>query len=300
MKEDNKHLKVEMVGHKSCVYVTKFSKDGEHIMSGSQDKSIKLWNPYKGLMIKSYDMHSHDVLDLAILQDNTKFASVGMDKQVYFTDSIKGNVIRRFYGHTDRINTIAINKNEEVLVSGSYDCSVRIWDLKSQNKDAVQTLSHAKDSITKVIVLRDKIVSASVDGKIRLYDIRMGQMLCDNFEFAINSFDISPDENFCIISGLDNGIRLYDMNNGEIINIYKDLHKCKTYPGTVKYSNTLEGFFATSENNDVIYYDILGKNNKIFKGHSKVSCGLDTHPFKNNLFVTSGFDAKIILWDTDN
>ena len=81
--------KVEMTGHKSSVYVVKFSKDGEYVLSGSQDRTIKLWNPYKGFLIKSYDIHSQDVLDIAIFQDNTKFSSVGLDKQVYLIDSIK-------------------------------------------------------------------------------------------------------------------------------------------------------------------------------------------------------------------
>jgi mitogen-activated protein kinase organizer 1 len=289
---------VEMIGHKSGVYVVKFSKDGNHVMSGSQDKSIKLWNPYKGSLIKSYDVHSQAVLDIAIAQDNAKFASVGIDKLVYITDSIKGTPIRRYYGHQDRINTVSFNPTETILVSGSYDCSVRIWDLKSQSNEPIQILKDAKDSVSKVIVLNEKIVTASVDGKIRTYDIRMGSLQTDSFDFTINGLDVSPDEKFMIVSGLDNSIKLFENESGQIVKVFKDLHKSQNYTMTVKYTNDLDGILTTSETGDVVLYDLIKpENNKVLKGHEKASCGLDTHPTKNNLIASSGFDGKVLFWD---
>lgn len=295
------NIKKEMTLHKSAVYVVKFSKDGQHIISGSQDKTMKLWNPYKGLLIKSYDnIHSHDVLDIAVTQDNSKIASVGVDKQVYYTDSITGNVIKRFYGHTARINTVSYNSFENILVTGSYDTSVRIFDLKSQSRDPIQTLMHGRQSISKVIVLNDKIISASTDGNVRVYDIRMGQLMENLFDTAINGMDVSIDEKCILVSGLDDKIRLYELDTGKVIKVYQGLHKSKNYPITVKFTINNDSFYTTSENNDIISYDLINnEKNKIFKGHNKESCGLDIHPNKNGIFVSSGFDGKIILWETE-
>jgi mitogen-activated protein kinase organizer 1 len=288
-------------GHKGVVYNVEFSKDGEHIMSCSQDRTIKLWNPSKQLLIKSYDnIHSQDVLDIAIQQDNSKFASVGNEKQVFLTDSITGNTLRRLYGHNERINSVCFNSNESVLISGSYDMTARIWDLKSTSREPIQILSDAKDSITKVLATSDKIITASVDGYIRIYDIRMGQTLFDNFEAAINSFDISGDEKYLIVSGLDNAIRLFEINTSEIIKVYSGLHESKNYAMTIKYTKDFEGILTTSETNDIVYYDLINKDkHSTYSGHSKISCGLDLHPTKKNTFVTSGFDHNILLWDME-
>lgn len=292
---------VEMLGHKSGVYVAKFSKDGNHVMSGSHDKTVKLWNPYKGLLIKSYDnIHSQAIFDISIAQDNAKFASVGNEKQVYITDSIKATPIRRYHGHQDRINSVSFNPTETVLVSGSYDCSVRIWDLKSQSNDPIQILKEAKDSITKVIVLNDKIISASVDGKIRTYDIRMGNIVIDSFDSTINGLDISPDEKFMIVSGLDNSIKLFENESVQVVKQFRGLHKSQNFTMTVKYNFDLDGIYTTSETGDIVLYDLLKEEkNKVFKAHEKASCGLDVHPIKNNLFVSSGFDGKVILWNVN-
>jgi mitogen-activated protein kinase organizer 1 len=86
--------------------VTKFSKDGLFCLSGSLDRSIILWNPYKGTQIKSYSgPHNQEILDIAISRDNNRFASVGGDKNAFIWDVATGKIIRKLTGHDSRINT---------------------------------------------------------------------------------------------------------------------------------------------------------------------------------------------------
>jgi mitogen-activated protein kinase organizer 1 len=293
-----KYSKKELSGHKSGVYTVKYSKDGNHLLSGSQDKTVKLWSPDKGLLIRSYEMHTQPILDLAIAEDNAKFASVGLDKYVYLSDSIKGTTLRRFFGHSERVNTVSFNPQETVLVSGSYDCSVRIWDLKSQSLEPIQILKEAKDSITKVLVFDDKIFAACVDGSIRKYDLRMGSLITDYFDCTINSFDISPDQKFFLVSGLDNSIKLFENESQEIVKVFKGLHTSQKYTLTVRYSLDLTTVITSSENGDIALYDLLDSSkNRVLKGHDKPSCGIDIHPRDNNKLVSCGFDGKIIMWN---
>lgn len=62
---------------------------------------------------------------------------------------------------------------------GSYDATVRLWDTKSQSHKPLMTLTEAKDSISSVSVVGHEIIAGSVDGKVRTYDIRMGQVYID-------------------------------------------------------------------------------------------------------------------------
>lgn len=62
---------------------------------------------------------------------------------------------------------------------GSYDATVRLWDTKSQSYKPLMTLTEAKDSISSVSVVGHEIIAGSVDGKVRTYDIRMGQVYID-------------------------------------------------------------------------------------------------------------------------
>jgi len=64
-------------------------------------------------------------------------------------------------------------------VSGSFDATVRLWDTKSQSTKPIQVLDEAKDSVSSIHVVGHEIATGCVDGRVRLYDIRMGQVYVD-------------------------------------------------------------------------------------------------------------------------
>lgn len=66
-----------------------------------------------------------------------------------------------------------------VVISGSYDATVRLWDCKSQSTKAIQVLEEAKDSVSSLHVVGHEIVTGSVDGRMRVYDLRMGMIFVD-------------------------------------------------------------------------------------------------------------------------
>jgi WD40 repeat protein len=62
-----------MKNHSGPVYVTKFSPDGLYLLSGSQDRTITLWNPFKALPIKTYSgNHNYEILDVCVTPDNNR------------------------------------------------------------------------------------------------------------------------------------------------------------------------------------------------------------------------------------
>lgn len=64
-------------------------------------------------------------------------------------------------------------------LSGSYDATVRLWDCKSQSTKPIQVLDEATDSISSIHVAGHEIVTGSVDGRVRIYDLRMGIVYVD-------------------------------------------------------------------------------------------------------------------------
>lgn len=71
------------------------------------------------------------VFDVATAEDNSRLASVGGDKLVFYWDVATGNIIRKFRGHELRVNTCKFaGEGSSVIVSGSYDKTVRIFDCR--------------------------------------------------------------------------------------------------------------------------------------------------------------------------
>lgn len=65
------------------------------------------------------------------------------------------------------------------MVSGSFDATVRVWDCRSQGVKAIQVLEGAGDSVSGLDVVGHEIVAGSVDGRVRVYDLRMGMVYVD-------------------------------------------------------------------------------------------------------------------------
>jgi mitogen-activated protein kinase organizer 1 len=115
-------------------------------------------------------------------------------------DVTSGNILKRFSGHVHRINHVALNKEATLLFSASYDATVKIWDCRYSIKlyllKGVETQGQFRHWIMPRIVspqswflivrfLQRTIFSVvfmfrSIDGKIRMYDIRMGNLVTDN------------------------------------------------------------------------------------------------------------------------
>jgi mitogen-activated protein kinase organizer 1 len=75
--------------HNESVNTVKLTYDGNYCMTGSNDRTVKLWNPHKndlvnpqnGFLIQTYSgNHGYGVNDIAIMKDNSKFISAGGDK----------------------------------------------------------------------------------------------------------------------------------------------------------------------------------------------------------------------------
>lgn len=88
-------------------------------MTGSEDRGVCLYNPSRNLLIKNYrNIHNYDVYSLDISKDNAKFITGGGDKNIILTDVVEGKYIRKYTGHTARINCVAFNQENNVIVFG--------------------------------------------------------------------------------------------------------------------------------------------------------------------------------------
>lgn len=204
---------------------------GTYILTGSSDRQIHLSRTEpttKGTNtapIQKYTAHSYAVLDLTCSSDNQTFASVGGDRSVFLWDVQAATTIRRFgnnssQGHTAGVNCITYaGQDESVLISGSSDRSVRLWDCKSKNANPIMVLEEAKDSVSSVAVPRTgyEIIAASVDGRVRSYDIRMGNCTVDTMPAAVTSVEVTRDGQALLVSALDGRIRMLDRKDGTLL-----------------------------------------------------------------------------------
>ena len=172
------------------------------------------------------------MLDISVAADNASFASVGGDRSVFLWDVATAQTLRRFggnQGHAARINSVAFaGSGDSVLVSGSFDSSVRIWDVKSQQMKPIMVLEEARDSVSCVLAGpaagaagEYEIFAGSVDGRVRCYDLRKGALHTDVIGASVTSLQRTRDGRGVLVGALDSSIRLMDRDGGGLLKTYK-------------------------------------------------------------------------------
>ncbi|CAG8458092.1 12413_t:CDS:2 [Ambispora leptoticha] len=255
-------------GHIGPVHVVRYDSSGEYVLTGGQDRTLKLWNPETGLAIKTYEGHGKEVLGVSITQDHSKFVSCGGDRQVFLFDVTTAKTIRRFEGHQHRVNTVDFNRDGTVVLSGSYDSTVRIWDCRS------------------------------VDGNIRIYDLRVGALLTDLISQPVTSVCFSGDGNCVLASSLDDTIRLMDKDNGGLLNSFKG-HKNTQYKIQSCLSNYDMHVISGSEDGNICIWDLLeGKLlSTIHQAHENVVTCVAYNP-KQPIMISTSVDGTAKVWKT--
>lgn len=195
-----------------------FNKDGNYSVTCASNKTLKLWNHRKALLLQLFTGHNNEVLDADCSDCNSRICSSGQDRYVIFFDVSTGKPVQTFREHIAAVNCVKFKNSEATLiVSGSVDCSVRIFDCKSRSKQSIQVLNEAKDAISSLIVNDEQIITGSLDGKVRVYDIRKGQLFVDDCHSSVISLAETQDKQCLLVGCLDSKLRLIDKENGQVL-----------------------------------------------------------------------------------
>lgn len=266
-------------------------------MSAGNDRVINLFNASSGAHVNTYSAHGYELTDLCISQDNARFASVGGDKAVFYWDVAKGVTIRRFAGHYAKLNAVEMGgSGDAVLVSASFDATVRLWDTKSASTVPIQILDDAKDSVTCLYLAELQVVTGSVDGKVRTYDLRKGLLTTDCIGHPVTSIRHTSDDQTLLVASLDSTIRLLDKANGGLLISYKG-HENDKYRIPAVFGRDERYVASGSENGKVLMWDIEGgqKIGELEGHHGRVVSGVSISQ-KTGQMITCGGDGEIILW----
>ncbi|KAF6760285.1 nuclear mRNA splicing protein [Ephemerocybe angulata] len=288
--------------HKGAVNVARYAKGtAKYILTGGQDRTVRLWNANLGTEIKTFTGHGYEVLSLSVSHDNAKFASSGGDRSVFVWDVATGQTLRRLSGHLGKIHAVEFNEDASVLVSGSYDSTVRLWDMRAQNRQSIQTLEEARDAVQTLHVGSTFVIAGSVDGHVRTYDLRMGEMRSDFIGNPVTAVIPTQDATTYLVTSLDNHVRLMDMATGKMLNDFTG-HTNESYRCRACFGHGEASVVCGDEKGLIWAWDLLdGKimaPNPPPKAHHKVITWTEHHPIDAGELITCSADGTAKVWRT--
>lgn len=190
--------KMTLEGHEGGVWALQYVDNT--LVTGSTDRRVRVWDMETGKCTHIFTGHTSTIRCLLITKDitpihNTKLIITGSrdstlrvwtlpdirDKHGYYHGNSSSNseenpyFIHSLVGHRQSVRAIAHHGN--IVVSGSYDNTVRSWDL-SKGRMMHLMEGHTQKVYSVVIdATRNQCMSGSMDSTVRVWDLKTGDCL---------------------------------------------------------------------------------------------------------------------------
>ena len=139
--------------HSDTIFGLDFSPDGKYIASSAADRFVKVFDVASGTPVRSFEGHTHHVLDVAWKADGKVLASCGADNVIKVWDFITGDQLRTSQPMGKEVTSLAfVNDTSRVFVS-SGDKTVRL--VNTDNGATERTYSGSNDFMYSTAVSAD-------------------------------------------------------------------------------------------------------------------------------------------------
>lgn len=238
-------------GHWAPVRAVTFSRDSRHLITGSEDRTVRVWDvasgqqvlllPESGSTVNTlasdarwlatgtedgtirvypaeatqealvYTRHKGPVRALALAPSGRFLASGGTDGQVRIWDLDEDELLHTLEGHTDAIAGLAFSEDGRWLVSTSEDRTARTWEVVSGRP--IGRFTGHTSALGDVAVKGDYVFSASFDRTVRLWG-RSSTREVRRFtghRAQVRGVAVTPDGRCLVSGGDDRSLRFWDV-----------------------------------------------------------------------------------------
>ncbi|CAH8452553.1 unnamed protein product [Heterobilharzia americana] len=218
-----------------------YAKDPIHpfvLVTSGWDRRICIWDLITGKLIDKFNEHitgnekcnekaaKGAILDMVYNPEDSTFAYCCSDWLIYVRKfSLNGNEMylqNKLIGHNGPVNCIIYkpssvdNSNQSEWISGSDDCTIRIW--RTTNEEAICRMTlNANGPITCLCMdMKRNILLSGVDKEIKIYDPQTGHVYRNykGHQDIIRSIIILPEDDEYISASADGQIRIWSTWKG--------------------------------------------------------------------------------------
>jgi hypothetical protein len=118
----------ELQGHDRWIYSVAYSPDGKRILTGSGDRTAKVWDASTGEPILTLRSHAAAVTGVAFSPGGKRIVTGSQDGTAKVWDTATGKELLTLTGHRSYINVVAFSPDDQRIVTGSWDHTARLWE----------------------------------------------------------------------------------------------------------------------------------------------------------------------------
>ncbi|MEM8502277.1 MAG: NB-ARC domain-containing protein [Cyanobacteria bacterium P01_D01_bin.1] len=283
-------------GHQNWVCAIAFSPDGKQLVSGSADRTIKLWEISTGKCLQTLEGHQNWVMSVAFSPDGQRLVSGSADRTIKLWDASTGECLQTLAGHGHGVWSVAFSPDGQQLVSGSADRTIKLWDASTGEER--QALKGHEHGVWTVAFSPDgrSLASGSADQTVRIWDVATGhsQQILSGHNNWVWVVAFSPDGRSLASGSADRTVRLWDIEAQQCLRV---LRGHSNWVWSVAFSP--DGHYLTSGSEDRsmrLWNASSGQCLKAMQGSSNWVWAVAFSPDGKTLASGQG-DRLVHLWD---
>ena len=301
-------------GHTGPVYRIDLSQDGTRVLSGSTDRTIRLWDVETGATLRVFpgdddttgdiiEGHTERVNDVAFSPDEQLMASASLDQTARLWDIETGETLHVLEGHTRQVMSVAFSPDGRVLATASD--TIRLWDVETGelletfpvDDDETETREGHAAPLTAVLFAPDgeSLYSASEDHFALLWDLETITITreFENTNIVFN-LALSPDAATLAMATHDRKWILWDIATGEEQLSIQE-HTASLYSAVFSPDGNM--LLTVSQDQSIRLWDSKrGAEIRRFIGHGDRVFDTAFLP-DGKQFITASWDNTLRLWD---
>lgn len=234
-------------GHSARVNSLALGPKGFTLVSCSDDKTIKLWNPSTGQLLHRFFGHTSGVESVAISPDGQRLVSGSSDRTILAWNLKSRFAIERFYSYSGSpyshrfgaVNSVAFSPDGKIIASGSEDKTIKFWNPRSgewlckldEHLDRVLCLSYAIPYNLENNLATDNfnphkyhtLASGSADGEIKIWRFGIWESVqtLRGHIGLVHGVTFTPDGQILASAGADGTIKLWSVQTGELLKSFQ-------------------------------------------------------------------------------
>jgi WD40 repeat protein len=310
-------LQQTISAHSDWVRCMSFTPMGDKLVSGSFDKTIKLWQLNTGTAIYTLGDRLKGVFALAVSPDGKLLASGSRDETIELWNLETGTLLRNLSQHQASVRSLAIAPDSKTLISGSFDQTIILWGLP---EGIVSKTMIDQEPIAAIALSTDGSFLASTgdDGIVKLWSLATGSKLVESSgnQHCIGSLVISPDSKMIAAGTTDGYLVLWQIVGSDHKSDHDQpqlqLQPTLTLTQTIKaHAGQINACVFSPDSQYIITGSVDGKAKVWYKGadgrfHDKARSILKGDPGRSvmsvaiapsgQLVAIGGADGMIQLW----
>lgn len=268
-----------------------------HFVSGSDDRTVRLWDSITGLALMQFEGHSKSVTDVVVTSDGRYAISCSDDGTIRKWDLWTEMAAGIFEGHQCEVRRVMVDPKSRNVISAAVDGTLRVWDF--QTGKTLHIIGQEGAPVTWIGIARDgqRSVVGSPQGPlfVQQFDGTVWNQvyLLEGHTDRVNDVLVLMDTRFALSASNDGTIKHWDIEKGELVRTLEG------HTGPVMRvisSGNDRHAVSVSEDKTVRVWDLVtGTQIACLRGHTDAVIGLDVC-WPLALAISASTDATLRLW----